>query len=175
MSLILKNNNLELQLPPEGQHLARCYGLIDIGFQKNKNTGNYASKILIAWELCHVLTSANKPFTIMQTYTAHLNQTSKLKALLEAWRGKKFTEEELQEFHLENMLGEPCHLTVIHKRQKENQKYRAIVNDIEPLFPGMSYPTLYHLPLVFDLDYYTEVDYLSLPEKIRKKINIAGI
>jgi hypothetical protein len=172
MSLIVRNNDYAISLPPKGKHVARCFSIIDLGIQKNKNYGSHSPKVLIAWELSHSLMSNERPFTIMQRYTANLNPQSRLRALLEAWRGRAFELNELHEFHLENMLTEPCYLTIEHIASQDQQKYLSKIKDIAPFPSLLPCPNLYNIPISFDLDYYTEKSYLLVSEHIRKKVNL---
>jgi hypothetical protein len=173
MSLTIKNNDQTFNLPPNGRHIAICCGLIDLGIKKNKNYGSHSPKVLIAWELSHALMPNGKPYMLTQCYMATLNQKSKLKILLEAWREKSFDLEELYEFKLENMLAEPCYLTIDHIPNESGKKYLAKVTNISPLPINIPCPELHNVPITFDLDYYTEENYLALPENIRKKINLS--
>ena len=54
------------------------------------------------------------PRTISPRYTASLNVKSVLRRDLSAWRGRDFTQAELEEFNLRNIVGAPCLLQVIH-------------------------------------------------------------
>jgi len=56
----------------------------------------------------------NRPYLVHKRYTCSLHEKSGLCKDLEAWRGKPFTPEELLGFDLENLLGKPCMLSVIH-------------------------------------------------------------
>jgi len=174
MSLMLKNNDSTFNLPPKEKHIARCFRVIDLGIQENKTYGTNSPKVLIAWELSHALMPNGKPFTITQCYTASLNEKSKLRSLLEAWRGKNFDSEELHGFQLENMLTEPCYLVIDHIVKEFGKKHFAKVMDISPLPLSVPYPELKNTPISFDLDYYTEEGYLAVPEHIRKKINLTN-
>jgi len=173
MSLMLKTNDPAFDLPPKGKHIARCFGLIDLGVQENKIYGTRSPKILICWELSDGLMADGRPYTIKQCYTASLNIKAKLRSLLESWRGKSFDTEELRGFQLENMLSEPCYLTIDHIVKENGKKYFAKVVDTSPLPLSVHYPELKNTPFSFNLDYYTEDSYLAIPEHIRKKINLS--
>ncbi len=174
MSLTIRNNDDAFNLPPEGKHIARCFWIFDLGIQRDKNYGSYSPKVLIAWELSELLTKKEKPFSVMQRYTASLNTQSRLRALLESWRGKNFEPDELNEFRLANMLTEPCYLTIEHIENECGKKCLAKVADISPLPTYIPCPDLHNTPISFDLDYYTEENYFSVPENIRKKISLVG-
>lgn len=119
MSLIAKEGgNTEFQTTPEGTYIARCIKLIDLGTQTQ--TGQFGTtarpKVMIQWELLdnEVVMQDGKPFAVSQFYTNSLHEKSQLRKDLEAWRGKKFTADELAGFDLNNVLGAYCMLQVVH-------------------------------------------------------------
>src|SRR5688572_12281842 len=114
MSLTVKDNGKTFLPAPEGLQIARCYALIDLGIQHNDPFNNDSPKVLIGWELPAARMPDGKPFIQHQRYTASLTESAHLRKLLESWRGRSFTEEELEGFHLKNILGIPCYLSITH-------------------------------------------------------------
>lgn len=119
MSLIAKSSgNGEFETTPEGTYIGRCIKVIDMGTQTT--TGQYGTtsrpKVMIMWELLDdkVKMQDGKPFAISQFYTTSLHEKSQLRKHLEAWRGKKFTAEELEGFDLKGVLGAYCMIQVVH-------------------------------------------------------------
>lgn len=102
--------------PPEGTHVAICYRLLDLGTQQSEFQGQTKRlhKIMMSWELPEELMDDGQPFTVHQRYTFSLHEKAKLRADLEAWRGRAFTEEEIGGFDMEVLLGKPCLVTIIH-------------------------------------------------------------
>lgn len=175
MSLTIKDNGNNFILAPEGLHIARCYALIDLGEQVNKSYGNKSSKVLIAWELSDKLMDDGRPFIQMQMYTSSLSEKSNLRSLLEAWRGRSFTPEELQGFKLKSVLGAVCYLTTKHVINQNTQKKWSNVISICRLPAGVPAPKSVNPLIYFDLDEYSDETYLAVPESIRKKINLNNI
>jgi hypothetical protein len=175
MSLTVKDNGSDFLPPPEGLHIARCYAVIDLGMQINKAFGNTSPKVLIGWELSNTLMPDGKPFIQMQSYTASISPNSKLRGLLEAWRGKGFTPAELQGFQLQSILGAPCYLTIKHTPNPQASQPWANVISICTLPSSVTCPPAINPPIYFDLDNYSEAAYLSLSEGIRKKINLEDV
>jgi hypothetical protein len=175
MSLTAKDNGGSFVLAPEGLHVARCYALIDLGEQVNKNYGNQSPKVLIGWELTDKLMADGRPFIHMQTYTTSLSEKSNLRGLLEAWRGKGFTADELKGFKLSNILGAPCYMTTKHSVNQNTQKKWSDVISICRLPAGVPCVPAVNPAIYFDLDEYSEAAYMAVPEGIRKKINLSGI
>lgn len=177
MSLTVKDNGGgDFQAAPQGLHIARCYAVIDCGLHLNKAFGNSSPKILIAWEISDCLMPDGRPFAQMQSYTSSISPQSKLKALLEAWRGKRFSESERKGFKLQSLLGVPCYLTTKHvsNPHNPNQPWSSIIS-ICKLPSTVSCPPPFNTPVHFDLDHYSEETYLKLPEGIRKRINLEGV
>jgi len=172
MSLTIKDNGGDFLPPPEGLHIARCYAVIDMGIQINQTYGNSSPKVLIGWEFMDALMEDGKPFIQMQRYTASLSEKSNLRPLLEAWRGKSFTAEELKGFKLGNILGATCYITTKHKLNPQNNKRWSEVISICRLPAGVACPPPFNKPIYFDLDEYTDAAYQAVPESIRKKINL---
>lgn len=172
MSLTVKDNSKTFLPAPQGLHIARCYALIDLGVQHNDRFNNDSPKVLIGWELSAALMQNGKPFIQFQRYTASLTESSHLRKLLESWRGRSFTPEELEGFHLKNILGAPCYLSITHTfNPKSQQVYSQVVGTCH-LPDGAVCPPPFNPLLYFDLDEYTDEAYNSIPESIRQKINL---
>lgn len=120
----------EFENVPEGQYIARCIKVIDLGTQYNDRYENWQSKIYITWEILDdgVRMTDGRPFAVSQMYTASLNEKSRLYADLTSWRGKKFTPSELLGFDISKLLGAYCQIQVIHA--EVGDKTYANVNTI---------------------------------------------
>lgn len=175
MSLTVKDNGGDFQPAPEGFHIARCYAVIDLGLQFSKKFNNMAPKVLIAWELSDNFMADGRPFVQMQSYTGSLSQNAKLRGVLEAWRGKGFTTEELQGFTLRSLLGVPCYLTTKHTPNPQGGQPWSTIISICRLPPNVTCPPPVNPPIYFDLDDYSETAYCAVSEGIRKKINLKGV
>ncbi|MBC2871239.1 hypothetical protein H7271_06430 [Bittarella massiliensis] len=157
---------------PEGNYAAVCTGLIDLGEVENKLYGKVQKKILVMWQIPEVPVTVNgqeRGAMISKEYTASLGEKANLRSDLEAWRGKKFTPEELEGFDVKNLLGACCYLQIIH-----NDKGYANVNSIMSLPKGM--PKIVVDPseyLVFDFDDDEPAEgeeYERIPKWIQDKI-----
>lgn len=161
----------DFEMTPEGTYVARCYKIIDLGTQKGSEAygGKEQHKVMIGWELLDndVKMEDGRPFTVNQFYTVSLHEKSKLRKDLEAWRGKKFTAEELAGFDLANVLGVYCMLQVVHS---EDGKY-ANVNAI------MSYkgekPKPVNDNVVFDIDEPDMAVFETMSDNMKGKIMTA--
>jgi len=126
-----------------GMHHAVCIGIYDLGTHWNERFNNQAHKVLIMWELpderIEVEKDGNKlnlPKAISKQYTLSLHEKSNLRKDLETWRGKQFTQKELDGFDLKNLLGVNCMLQIIHR--EKNDKTYANVASIVPLMKNMA-------------------------------------
>ena len=122
MVYVPKNEGGDFQNVPAGTHPAICYRVIDLGTQEISWQGQvkHQHKILVSWEIAdpEVRMEDGRPFSIGNRYTWSMNEKSRLRADLESWRGQAFTEIDLSEgpggFEIENILGKPCLLSVVH-------------------------------------------------------------
>lgn len=133
MSLTVKSSgNGDFETTPEGTYIGRCIKVIDLGTQTtNGQFGTKSQKqIMITWELLddEKKMQDGRPFSVSQFYTASLHEKAKLRKDLEAWRGQKFTETELEGFDLADVLGAYCMLQVIHSQDGQYANVNAIMS-----------------------------------------------
>jgi hypothetical protein len=111
------NSGGNYEMVPEGNHLAVCVSVIDKGTQVMTYPGKaemHQRQVYLSWEIAEVKRSDGKPFYIGTSYTLSSNEKANLRKALESWRGQKFTEEELGNWELKNILGKGCMLNVVH-------------------------------------------------------------
>ena len=156
---------------PAGSFAARCYQIIDLGHQtfEWKGEAKVAPKVRITWELNEMM-SDGRPFSISREYTASIGDKANLRKDLEAWRGRPFTATELQNFSLENVLGAPCLLGVVHKPSKDGTKVYANVGSIMALPKGMPSPELVNPAVKFDIGTFDQKVFDGLSSYVQKKI-----
>ena len=156
---------------PAGSFAARCYQIIDLGHQtfEWKGEAKVAPKVRITWELNEMM-SDGRPFSISREYTASIGYKANLRKDLEAWRGRPFSAEELRNFSLENVLGAPCLLGIVHKPSKDNSKVYANVGSIMALPKGMPSPELVNPAVKFDIGTFDQKVFDGLSSYVQKKI-----
>ena len=167
MGTTAKNSGGDFPKAPVGTHVARCYQVIDLGHQKTTWQGEdkWLHKVMLSWELCNELMDDGKPFAVSARYTVSLSEKSLLRPTLEAWRGKPFTDEELNGFDVKNVLGAYCMVGVVHNT--DNGKTYANVSAILPLPKGMAKPVAFNPTLYFDLE---NDDVTKLPDWLQKTV-----
>jgi hypothetical protein len=122
------------QQVPAGVHGAVCSKIYDLGIQDGFE-GKQQQKLVILWELDE-RKDDGKRFLISRTYTASLNEKAKLRQDLEAWRGRRFSPQELSGFDLDNIIGAPCQLAVV-EYTKQNGMAGTKISAVMPLAKGM--------------------------------------
>jgi len=135
---------------PSGTHVAIAIGLKDLGHQWSEKYSNWSPRIIITWELPEALMEDGKPFTIQSWYGNSLGPKSYLRRDLEAWRDKKFSDEELEGFDLTNILGKACLISVEH--EKKDETTWANVRSVMALPKGTKKPTQVNTLTIFDID-----------------------
>lgn len=175
MSLIAKaGNGTTFEAIEQGSHFATCVGVIDLGTQTQKNFKGDGTtekeKILLMFDVAdefYTDENGNEHHrTISSQYTKSLSDRANLRKHLENWRGKAFTDEELQGFDLKNLLGVPCCLNVVH-----NEKGYANIDSIIKLRKGQDIPQVELEQIYFDLDEFESLNKIDdLPEWICKMI-----
>jgi len=156
MPLIAKEksgSNIEPIEP--GVYVGVCYGLIDLGTHENKVFGGEDHKLLIQWELPDCRgeferdgQKVNLPRAISKRYTLSLSKKANLRKDLESWRGRKFTDDELQGFDVKAILGTSCQLQIAHQTGKDGRTFANIVA-IMALPKGTPRPNKTENPTVF--------------------------
>lgn len=170
MSLLMKNEGSDFELLPEGTHIATCYLVVDLGNQITTYKGQESVKpqVLISWECTNELMQDGRPFVATQVYNAFFSEKANLRKHLESWRGRKFSEKELEGFDISKLLSAPCQVTITHSK---GEKTYANVTAVTGLPKGVKAPNLINSPVIYDLDNPNPETFDKLPEWIQKKIS----
>lgn len=169
--LLTSNGSGDFEQPPAGNHIARCYQVVDLGTQEGEFEGkkNSARKVSIRWELCNELMTegemAGKPFSVGKIYTASLNEKATLRAHLESWRGRAFTEAELMGFDPAKVLGAACMVNV-----GMTPKNKAKVLSVAAVPKGMVAPECVSPKVYFSLDKFDPATFESLSKWTKGEI-----
>lgn len=110
-TLVLKSSNEEYKIPATGLHNAVCIGIAFLGNMETKYGPKEKVAIIFELETGEIMATEQTPT---------FGSKSNLRKLLQSWRGKPFTEEELNDgFELMSILGSSCQLNVTHNEQNE--------------------------------------------------------
>lgn len=161
---------------PEGTYVAICVRVIDLGTQLTsyKGADKIQRKVMISWEVPDVRATDqdghDMPAMISTRYTASLHEKAALRKALEAWRGRRFTEDELKGFDLKNVIAQPCQIQVLHT-ERDGTTY-ANVSAIMAMPKGSAKPLPEHATVNFSLDEgeFSEGIYGTLSDKLKEII-----
>lgn len=162
---------------PEGNHVARCCSVIDLG--THEEDGQYGlkrnRKIRIAWELVeekHVFSEekGEEPFLVSKTFNFIGGEKSNLIKTLTSWRGKPFTSEELEKFELKKLVGQPCLIQVVHsvKKDKTYSNVEAVTALPKGMVTGLVGPQLEQI--YYEIDMGRGETFQKLPKFIQEVI-----
>lgn len=158
-------------LTPAGNHIAICYQFVDLGTQESifgkKRT------VSIRWELCNELMDDGRPFSISRKYNWSMNKASSFRHMLETWRGRPFSADELNgnnPFDTKNLLGKPCMVSVMHKTVGDREY--ANVESVASMPKGTPVPKQVNPSVYFALtpDRFDVATLNGLHEKIQEMI-----
>jgi hypothetical protein len=128
---------------PPGIHLARCYGIIDLGTQKTNHLGEtvYLNEVMLRFELHHegetigsLLTANGQSMSIRKSFALSLAEKATLRKDIQTWRGRDFTPNELRGFQLKSLLGEWALISVVNTTDKNGHDCTSIAT-IMPVPP----------------------------------------
>lgn len=164
MGRMAKDSGESFPQAPTGTHIARCFRLIDLGTQHGEYQGmpNTRNQVLVSWELPTELMEDGKPFAVSQFYTNSLNEKATLRHHLEAWRGKQFSDDELNGFDLMNILGKGCMVTVT-----ANEKGKAKVSAVSGLPKSVQCPPQINPSSSFWIESWDDAAFALIPKGIQ--------
>lgn len=142
MPIVPKPDDRQFELMPEGNHIAVCYRVIDLGTQHGEYKGQVKiqRKVLVSWEVPDEKMADGRPFTIGQKFTWSMSEKANLRQTLESWRGKAFTDDDFgaNGFDIMNIIGVGCMLNVVHTTKGD--KTYANIASVAKLPKGMASP-----------------------------------
>jgi len=104
------------ELCPPGNHIAVCYGVMDVGTHERqyRDGPKIERRLRLMWEIPGETMSDGRPFAVSREYKLSGHEKSNLRKHLDSWRGKRFTDEDFDKFDLQMLLGKGCMLQVVH-------------------------------------------------------------
>lgn len=124
---------------PPGCWFAICNMVVDLGVQETTFKGDTKQqhKVYLRFEVPDERVTYEKdgtevegPCSIGVTYTLSLHPKAKLRTVLENWRGKLFTPEELKGFDITKLAGKPCQIMVQNSEGADGKVYANITGII---------------------------------------------
>lgn len=127
MSELILKKKTDFLPAPEGLHNAVCVDVVNLGLVDTvwMNKVRKVHKVRIAWELDIEMPDGKGRFVAMNRYTFSMDPKSNLRKALKSWRGQDFTQEEMNGFDLEKIVGASCQILITHT-EKEGVTYANI-------------------------------------------------
>lgn len=175
MSMIASDNGGQtIEKLENGVYTAVSSAMIDLGQQRNEQFGKVQRKFMMIWTIIGEEIEINgekQPRTISKEYSFSLNEKSTLRKDLQAWRGKPFSEEELQGFNILAVLNKACQLQIILE-EKNNKRYNNIAGIMS--LPKGSNVQVIENTYYFDMEEpETWENFIKIPTWIQEKIKKA--
>ena len=131
MSLMVRRPQSAYAVAPAGIHSAVCVDVQDLGLQ----TGAYGQKhkVRLVWQLDALDPDAGRRVEVARLYTLSLHERAALRQDLERWRGKQFTDADLDlGFDLEKVIGVNCQVVVSHALADNGTTYADVDSVLPP-------------------------------------------
>lgn len=156
---------------PAGNHVCRCYLIVDLGDQVKTWQGEekIRREVLIGFELCNETMQDGRPFAVSSTYTFSLGERANLRRILEGWRGRPFTDQELTGFAIENLLGKPAMVQVSHRLAANGKTYTNI-QTVSAMPKGLQAPEAVNPLTLYSPEYHDAVAWDRLPEWLQRRV-----
>lgn len=127
---------------PEGQHQAVAVDVVNLGERVETFQGQnpkVVQKVALVYQIDEVNPDTGKRFEIAVEKTLTFGEKAGLRKWLEAWRGKKYGDEEARTngAPLHKLVGVNGLITVEHKTSKQGRVY-GMASNITPLPKGMT-------------------------------------
>ena len=135
--MIVKRSSGNFTPAPAGTWAAVCVDVVDLGMVAGFE-GKPQHKIKIVWQI-EEPRDDGKPHQVNKRYTPSLHEKASLRKDLESWRGRPFTDEELDGWDLDNILSVGCLLCVVHA--VKNGTVYANIQSLMKLPKSMTAPT----------------------------------
>lgn len=143
MSVIARRPQRQFTQAPAGTYHAVCVDVQNLGLQPS--AWGQKHKVRLVWQIATVDETHNRRYELARLYTLSLHERAALRQDLERWRGRKFTDAELDTgFDLERLIGVNCQILATHDLGDDGTTY-ANVSSVMPPPPGV--------PKLFPLDF----------------------
>lgn len=128
---------------PEGQNVSVCVDLIDLGEKVESFEGNpekVVHKVALVYRTGEQNPETGDPLDVAQEFTLSMHEKAKLRKHLEAWRGKGYSEDAIEQgIPLHKLVGQPALLSIAHKTSAKGRTYGYIAS-ISPVPKGLTVP-----------------------------------
>jgi len=179
--MILKDDGKKMaprELMPDGNYLSRCRAIVDLGttLQTYGNETKSRHQVWIQWE--HPTermevedkegVKKDVPRASSAFYTLSLYEKANLRKVLDSWRGRAFTEQELGGFELKTVLGAPCMVQTQQVKRKKDGELKDSIVSVTMVPKGVEVAELEGEPIWFSFE-----DGDTIPEAVMEMKGIA--
>lgn len=166
----------KIPLLDAGIYIARCFKMIHIGTNVEEIMGEKKelNKVRLYFELPEELMvfkeeNGEQPRVMSEEFTLSLHEKANLRKFLENWRGKSFSEKDLEDFDLSKLIGAPCMLTVMHKENKKGDVF-ANISGVSKLMKNTKCQKQINESFCFDYEPFDASKMDKLPDWVAEKI-----
>lgn len=139
-----------------GMHVAKCVDIVDFGMCVSDYAGKPKSlspKCALVFRTGEVNDQTGEVIDLVAEFGVFMSAKAKLRALLESWRGKPYTEEQAREgVPLDKLVGKWAYLNVGQRTSPTSGRTYAVILSANPV------PQTVKLP---DLPGYSRPEYLT--------------
>ena len=173
----------EFKKIPPGCYFAICNMVVDLGVQETtfKREAKQQRKVYLRWEVPSERTtfepkdgpSKEGPMCIGATYTLSLSDKANLRRVLENWRQRQFTPEELKKFDITAVAGKCCQVMIQHETGADGKTYTKVTGIMGVSAEQREKARVAKAEnpvLVYSVDEPDEVVFNQLPNWIKEKI-----
>jgi hypothetical protein len=126
-----KGSDAKFTPHPDGQFVAKCVDTIDLGEKVNDYPGSdqlLIHKCALVFRTGEKNTETGEAIDIAQEFTVSMGEKANLRKFLEAWRGKKYTANEIEGegVPLHKLTGNLGLITVEQRRSRNDRTYAVI-------------------------------------------------
>ena len=129
--LVARRGTIQSKTPaPAGLHQAVCVDVQDLGVQESQWGSKH--KVRLIWQIADVDPATGRRYELARKFTLSLHERAALRTVLESWRGKKFTDTELDGFDLERLLGVNGQVHAAHEVGADGNTYANVTLVLPP-------------------------------------------
>lgn len=168
--------NIERELVPAGNHIARLYSIVHIGIIDETYMGEdkQVDKVRLSFELpteTRDFGGTMKPMVISQEYTNSMHEKARLGGIVRGMLGIEWgPNEDTESMDITTLIGKACMLNVTHKTSAKGNEYEQIVS-AAPLPKGIEAKDQFNPSFIFDYDEnWSDEAFEKFPDFIKEKI-----
>lgn len=169
--------NVERELVPAGNHIARLYSIVHIGVVDEQYMGEdkQMDKVRLTFELPEEerdFGGKMKPMVISGEFTNSMHEKATLGKLVRGMLGVEWhPNEDTESMDITQLIGKACMLNVGHKVSKKSGNPYEVILSAAPLPKGIIAKPQFNPNFLFDYnDNWSQEAFDSFPQFLREKI-----